>query len=103
MRILVFNLVLLGIVFPQGFNAMKIAGVKVEGNNITTATVVKFTSGIVEGKEIMPGDFGKAVKKLWSTGFFSDIQVMLDREASEGLYVTIIVEERLKVQKEKEK
>mgnify|MGYP003755199307 CR=1 FL=1 len=72
---------------------MKIAGVEVEGNNITTATVVKYTSGIVEGKEIMPGEFGKAVKKLWATGFFSDIQVQLDRESVDGLYVTIIVEE----------
>ena len=93
MRILVFNLIVVGIVFSQGFNAMKIAGVKVEGNKITTETVVKFTSGIVEGKEIIPGDFGKSVKKLWSTGFFSDIQIMLDRESSEGLYITIIVEE----------
>ena len=82
---------------------MKIAGVKVEGNKITTETVVKFTSGIVEGKEIIPGDFGKSVKKLWSTGFFSDIQIMLDRESSEGLYITIIVEERSKSEKGKKK
>ena len=41
----------------------------------------------------MPGEFGKAVKKLWATGFFSDIQVQLDRESADGLYVTIIVEE----------
>ena len=37
MRILVFNLIVVGIVFSQGFNAMKIAGVKVEGNKIVVA------------------------------------------------------------------
>ncbi len=82
-----------GLLFAQTPAPMKIAGVEVEGNNITTATVVKYTSGIVEGKEMMPGEFGKAVKKLWATGFFSDIQVQLDRESADGLYVTIIVEE----------
>tara|TARA_Y100000590_G_scaffold470581_1_gene666557 strand:- start:4816 stop:7194 length:2379 start_codon:yes stop_codon:yes gene_type:complete len=95
----VVKTILATVLFQVGFFSaqtpapMKIAGVEVEGNNITTATVVKYTSGIVEGKEIMPGEFGKAVKKLWATGFFSDIQVQLDRESVDGLYVTIIVEE----------
>ena len=84
---------LISILSAQGLNPIKIAGVEVEGNNITTATVVKYTSGILEGKEMVPGDFGKSVKKLWATGFFSDIQIQLDKETSEGLYITIIVEE----------
>ena len=90
---LVVILSLASILSSQGLTPMKIAGVEVEGNNITTATVVKYTSGIVEGKEVVPGDFGISVKKLWATGFFSDIQIRLDKEAQEGLYVTIIVEE----------
>ena len=90
---LVVILSLVSILSSQGLTPMKIAGVEVEGNNITTATVVKYTSGIVEGKEFVPGDFGKSVKKLWATGFFSDIQIRLDKEAQEGLYITIIVEE----------
>ena len=90
---LVVILSMASILSSQGLTPMKIAGVEVEGNNITTATVVKYTSGIVEGKEFVPGDFGKSVKKLWATGFFSDIQIRLDKEAQEGLYITIIVEE----------
>ena len=84
---------LVAILSAQGLTPIKIAGVEVEGNNITTATVVKYTSGILEGKEMVPGDFGKSVKKLWATGFFSDIQIQLDKETPEGLYITIIVEE----------
>ena len=84
---------LVSILSAQGLTPIKIAGVEVEGNNITTATVVKYTSGILEGKEMVPGDFGKSVKKLWATGFFSDIQIQLDKETPEGLYITIIVEE----------
>ena len=84
---------LVSILSAQGLTPIKIAGVEVEGNKITTATVVKYTSGILEGKEMVPGDFGKSVKKLWETGFFSDIQIQLDKETPEGLYITIIVEE----------
>ena len=53
---------LVSILSAQGLTPIKIAGVEVEGNNITTATVVKYTSGILEGKEMVPGDFGKSVK-----------------------------------------
>jgi hypothetical protein len=48
---------LVSILSAQGLTPIKIAGVEVEGNNITTATVVKYTSGILEGKEMVPTVF----------------------------------------------
>ncbi len=41
---------LVSILSAQGLTPIKIAGVEVEGKNITTATVVKYSSGILEGK-----------------------------------------------------
>jgi len=60
---------------------------------MTSTNVIKYTSGLVEGKEIKPGDFGKSVRKLWQTGLFSNVQIHLDRETLDGIYLTIEVEE----------
>ena len=65
----------------------------VKGNNLTTSSVIKYTSGLVEGQKVVPGDFGKSVKKLWATGFFSNIEINLERETLNGIDLIIIVEE----------
>ena len=48
---------------------ININAVKVEGNNLTTPSVIKYTSGLVEGQKVVPGDFGKSVKKIMGNGF----------------------------------
>ncbi|MCH7731790.1 MAG: outer membrane protein assembly factor BamA [Candidatus Marinimicrobia bacterium] len=82
-----------GLLFAQTAKPIKILGVVVTGNNSTSTTVIKYTSGLMEGKEIIPGDFGLSVKKLWRTGLFSNIQIMLDKETDDGIYISIEVEE----------
>ena len=77
----------------QTLQTIRLLGVEVEGNNETSTNVVKYTSGLVEGKEIKPGDFGNAITKLWETGIFADIQIHLDRETTDGIYIIIEVEE----------
>ena len=72
---------------------ININSVMVKGNNLTTSSVIKYTSGLVEGQKVVPGDFGKSVKKLWATGFFSNIEINLERETLNGIDLIIIVEE----------
>lgn len=92
-RFIIFAGVSASLTLAQSPQPMTIAGVEVTGNGMTTSSVIKYTSGLMEGREINPGDFGRAVRKLWQTGLFSNVQIHLDRETVDGLYVTIEVEE----------
>jgi len=67
--------------------------VAVEGNTLTPETMIRYTSGLNPGENIKPGDFSRAVKKLWQLGLFEDIQVRLDEEALDGIDITIVVVE----------
>ncbi len=69
--------------------------VKVEGNDITSASVIRYTSGLTAGQTIGGNDFPRAVKRLWQLGVFSDVQIRLDSESPEGVAITIIVQENL--------
>ncbi|MFQ6615381.1 MAG: outer membrane protein assembly factor BamA [Fidelibacterota bacterium] len=77
----------------QSDGSIRLLQVNLEGNEMTSPRVIKYTSGLVEGKTIVPGDLSRSVKKLWDTGLFSDIQIRLDRETPEGIEITIQVEE----------
>ncbi len=67
--------------------------VEIEGNTLTPETMIRYTSGLNAGNTIKPGDFSRAVKKLWQLGLFEDIQIRLDNEASDGVELTIVVQE----------
>lgn len=81
------------VVSAQAPGSVQILGVAVNGNDMTSASVIKYTSGLVEGRKVNPGEFGKSVQKLWQTGLFSNVQIKLDRETAEGIFLTIDVEE----------
>jgi len=84
----------LSFLFPQQtLEPIRILGVDVEGNEMASDRVIKYTSGLLEGKEIIPGDFGQSVKKLWRTELFSDIQIFLEKETVDGIFIKIVVEE----------
>jgi len=72
---------------------VKLLGVEVEGNSLTTANMIRYTAGLQVGETIKPGDFSRSVKRLWQLGLFGNIQIRLDKETPEGIYVTIVVEE----------
>ncbi|SVA60321.1 uncharacterized protein METZ01_LOCUS113175, partial [marine metagenome] len=55
--------------------------------------MIRYTASLKIGNKVNPGDFSKAVKRLWRLGMFSDIQIRLDEETEEGIKITIIVEE----------
>ncbi len=79
--------------YAQDNGEIKLLGVNVEGNSITSASVIRYTSGLTEGKSITGAEFPRAVKRLWELGVFGDVQIHLDEETQEGIIITIQVEE----------
>ncbi len=71
----------------------KLVQVDVEGNTLTSENMVKYTSGLKNGDEVSIEDFSRAVKRLWDLGVFSDIQISLTQETTEGISILIKVEE----------
>ena len=86
-QIVVFSGIILG------STEIKILNVAVEGNTVTTDRMIQYTSALKAGNTINPGDFSKAVKRLWNLGMFEDIQIRLDEESEEGVKITIVVKE----------
>lgn len=81
----------LGQVGPQ--SSVRLLGLSVEGNQTADANFIKLNSGLTENEKITGEDIQKAIRQLWSLNMFSDIQVLLDREVGDGVYLTIKVEE----------
>lgn len=73
----------------------KVLGMSVEGNITADASAIILTSGIRDGDELyIPGDAtAKAIGKLWALRLFSDIQILIDREVGDGVYLKIKVAE----------
>ncbi|MDX9760087.1 MAG: outer membrane protein assembly factor BamA [Bacteroidota bacterium] len=76
-------------------NVYKVLGMSVEGNITADASAIILTSGIRDGDELyIPGDAtAKAIGKLWALRLFSDIQILIDREVGDGVYLKIKVAE----------
>ncbi|MBR9975884.1 MAG: outer membrane protein assembly factor BamA [Bacteroidetes bacterium] len=70
-------------------------GLSVEGNVTSDASAVILTSGIRTGDElVVPGDATqKAISKLWALRLFSDVQILIDREVGDGVFLKIKVKE----------
>lgn len=82
---------------PQQF---EILGVEVEGLTTTRESFVIGTSGLEVGTQIThPGeDIPRAVKSLYRTGLFSDIEITEAGREPGGIYLTIIVKEQPRLQ-----
>ena len=103
-RLSVFLLALLLSVvsFPQGTQkSYKILGISVEGNKSTDATTIIANSGLRVGSEIqVPGDQTlNAIRQLWTLNIFSDVQIIIDREIEEGVFLLIKVDEYPRLEK----
>ncbi|MEB2295522.1 MAG: outer membrane protein assembly factor BamA [Ignavibacteria bacterium] len=88
--------------FPQGTQkSYKILGISVEGNKSADATTIIANSGLKVGSEIqVPGDQTlSAIRQLWTLNIFSDIQILIEREISEGVFLLIKVEEYPRLEK----
>ncbi len=73
----------------------KVLGISVEGAVTSDPSTLLFTAGIRTGDEIIvPGDVTqKAISKLWNLRLFSDVQIIIDRQVGDGVYLKLKVEE----------
>ena len=73
----------------------KILGISVEGNKTADAATIIGNSGLKVGDEIqMPGDQTmNAIKQLWSLGLFSDVEILIDKQVGDGVFLLIKVQE----------
>lgn len=88
--------------FPQINRAnYNILGISVEGNITADAKTIIANSGLNEGKEIeIPGDAtNNAIKRLWKLGIFEDIQIVIDKKVSDGVFLLIKVKELSRLEK----
>ncbi len=78
-----------------------ILGISVEGNITADARTIIANSGLKEGKEIeIPGDAtNNAIKQLWKLGIFEDIQILIDKEVDNGVFLLIKVKELPRLEK----
>ncbi len=77
----------------QQQRTIKLLGVSVEGNETTDANMVRLSTGLTPGTEVTGEGFQQAIRQLWRLELFSDIQILLDRELGDGVYITIHLEE----------
>ncbi len=97
-------IILLGLLvsFADGLaqpRSIKVLGVTVEGNTTTDANMIRLSSGITPGTEITGDGIQHAIRQLWRLDLFSDIQIVIDRELAEGVYLTIKVKEYPRLEK----
>ncbi|HKI77196.1 MAG TPA: outer membrane protein assembly factor BamA [Ignavibacteriaceae bacterium] len=73
----------------------KILGISVEGNKSADAATIIANSGLKVGDELqIPGDQTlNAIQQLWSLNIFSDVQILIDKQVSDGVFLLIKVKE----------
>lgn len=82
-------------------NTLKILGIAVEGNKSSDINTIIVSSGLKVGDEIqIPGDKTiNAIKNLWALNIFSDVQILVDKEVADGVFLVIKVQEHPRVEK----
>lgn len=77
-----------------------IASIRVEGG-LEDPVAIKLRSGLVQGDIIkVPGDdITNAIKKLWDSGIFSDVQIYAEEVRDKFIFLVIEVQQKPKVQK----
>ncbi len=75
--------------------SLKILGISVQGNKSADASTIIANSGLKIGDEIqIPGDQTmNAIKQLWSLNIFSDVEILIDKQISNGVFLVIKVKE----------
>lgn len=83
--------------YQQGPTPYEILGITVEGVESESArSIVSQASGLAVGQTItLPGDeaIAEAVRSVYQLGLFSDVKIIQDRRAGNGVYLSIQVQE----------
>ncbi|QQS36731.1 MAG: outer membrane protein assembly factor BamA [Ignavibacteriales bacterium] len=79
----------------------KVLGVSVEGNKSADANIIIANSGLKVGDEVqIPGDQTlNAIRQLWALNIFSDVQIIIDRQIADGVFLLIKVKEYPRIEK----
>jgi outer membrane protein insertion porin family len=94
--ILLITLVILGILCESPVHAqgrVRILGISVAGNETTDAGLIRAHSGLSVGQDVTGDDVQTAIHQLWKQSLFSDVQIVEDKETTEGVFITIRVKE----------
>ena len=96
-----FILIISSSIFSQQRNTYKILGITVDGNKSSDANTIIVSTGLKVGDEIqIPGDKTiNAIKNLWALNIFSDVQILIDKELSDGVFLLIKVKEYPRLEK----
>ncbi|GAB4364467.1 MAG: outer membrane protein assembly factor BamA [Calditrichia bacterium] len=91
---------LVGLLLIGGFNTpqaqltkFKINRVRITGTIKADTSIIHLNSGLRPGSEITQDDIQKAVKNLWALKLFSNIQILVEKQSTQGLDLVIYVEE----------
>ena len=91
------NIVIIFLIFTalsaQSNQEFVLKDVKVEGNVVSTANTIVFTSGLRKGAKVFSAEFPRAIKRLWQLGLFDDVQIKYDEEGGNEVSITILVVE----------
>ena len=93
MKKLIYSLYLFTLLFPQSTQEFVLKDVKVEGNVVSSANTIIFTSGLRKGLTVSASEFPRAIKRLWQLGLFDDVQIRYDDENNNEVSITLIVTE----------
>ena len=91
MRNIVIIFLIFTALFAQSNQELMLKDVNVEGNVISTANTIIFTSGLRKGAKISSAEFPRAIKRLWQLGLFDDVQIKYNEEAGNEVSITIVV------------
>ena len=93
MKKLIYSIYLFTLLFPQSTQEFVLKDVKVEGNVVSSANTIIFTSGLRKGLTVSASEFPRAIKRLWQLGLFDDVQIRYDDEYNNEVSITLIVTE----------
>ncbi len=92
----IFLILSASVIYPQtGSTTYKILGISVQGNHSADINTIITTSGLKVGDEIqIPGDQTlNAIRQLWTLNIFSDVQIIIEKQVADGIFLQILVEE----------
>ena len=88
----IFILFLYACLFSQNDN-IPILDIIVEGNQRLSQQDILRNARLFKGMTIKGPEIQQAIKRLWKLKRFGNIQILVDDETDEGLYLRIVVEE----------
>ena len=93
MKKLIYSIFLSSLLFSQISQDFVLKEVEVEGNIVSSANTIIFTSGLRKGLTVSPSEFPRAIKRLWQLGLFDNVQIRYDNEYNNEVDITIVVTE----------